>query len=100
MDNITAKDTEHGNYSYEYDALYRLTDVDNPDVSGLTDEAFTYDNVGNRLTSAEAAGAWTYNGNNELESNPEATYEYDANGNMTRKTVGSVVTSYVYNIED
>ncbi len=100
MDNITAKQTEHGNYSYEYDALYRLIDVGNPDVSGLADEAFTYDNVGNRLTSAEAAGAWTYNGNNELESNPEATYEYDANGNMIKKTVDGVVTSYVYNIED
>ncbi len=100
MDNITAKDTEHGNYSYEYDALYRLIDVGNPDASGLTDEAFTYDNVGNRLTSAEAAGAWTYNGNNELESNPDATFEYDANGNMIKKTVDGVVTSYVYNIED
>ncbi len=27
-------------------------------------------------------------------------YEYDANGNMIKKTVGSVVTSCVYNIED
>ncbi|MCP4753151.1 MAG: hypothetical protein GY866_19860, partial [Proteobacteria bacterium] len=48
MGNILAKSTEHGNYTYEYDSLYRLTNANNPT---LDDEAFTYDAVGNRLTS-------------------------------------------------
>jgi hypothetical protein len=47
MDNIKNKNTEHGNYDYDYDDLYRLTDVDNPTID---DEGFGYDPVGNRLT--------------------------------------------------
>jgi RHS repeat-associated protein len=104
MDNITAKATEHGPYAYGYDDLYRLTDVDNP---AIEDEGFTYDLVGNRLTAANTTGNWAYNDNNELLTSPaltgqpdSAVLEYDANGNTIKKTVGSVVTSYVYNLED
>jgi YD repeat-containing protein len=52
IDNITAKDTEHGAYEYGYDDLYRLTSADNPVQA---DEAYTYDGVGNRLTAAGVA---------------------------------------------
>jgi RHS repeat-associated protein len=97
MDNIESKTTEHGDYQYNYDDLYRLTTVDNPVQD---DEAFTYDPVGNRLTAANTTGDWTYNLNNELGGYDDVSYEYDANGNMTQKTVGSAVTSYVYNTED
>jgi RHS repeat-associated protein len=97
MDNIANKGTEHGNYSYGYDALYRLTTTDNPDFD---DEGFTYDGVGNRLTAADTTGDWSYNQNNELSGYDDVSYEYDANGNITKKTAGSVVTSYVYSIED
>ncbi len=58
---LSAKATEHGNYDYGYDDLYRLDTVDNPAIASLTDEAFTYDNVGNRLTAADTTGNWTYN---------------------------------------
>jgi len=53
MDNITAKVTEHGEYDYGYDDLYRLTGADNP---VQTDEGFTYDAVGNRLTADDVPG--------------------------------------------
>ena len=96
MSNILSKVTEHGNYGYGYDDLYRLTAVDNPT---LDDEAFTYDAVGNRLTSAGITGTWTYNQNNELQGYSDASYAYDDNGNMIQKTVGGVVTNYVYNVE-
>ncbi len=98
MDNITTKQTEHGNYDYGYDDLYRLTSSDNP--VGGTDETFTYDSVGNRLTAADTTGEWAYNLNNELGGYDDVTYEYDANGNTVKKTAGGVVTSYVYNTED
>jgi YD repeat-containing protein len=88
MDNIKAKATEHGAYVYGYDDLYRLTDVDNPVQE---DEAFTYDQVGNRVTAANTTGYWTYNDNNELLSTPaltgqpdSAVFEYDANGNTIK----------------
>ena len=47
--NITAKNTEHGNYAYQYDELYCLTDAVNP---ASDDETYTYDAIGNRLTAA------------------------------------------------
>jgi len=97
IDNIIGKNTEHGDYGYQYDDLYRLTGADYP--SDQQDEAFTYDTVGNRLTSVEHAD-WTYNSNNELVSYDGVTYEYDANGNMVKKTDGGVITRFVYNIEN
>ena len=97
MDNIKNKNTEHGNYDYDYDDLYRLTDVDNPTID---DEGFGYDPVGNRLTSTAVAGAWTYNDNNELQSYNGVTFAYDNNGNTTRKLDASTVWTYTYNVED
>ena len=97
MDNINAKATEHGDYQYNYDDLYRLTIVDNPVQD---DEAFTYDPVGNRLAAADTTGDWSYNLNNELGGFDDVSYEYDANGNMTQKTVAGVVTKFFHNLED
>jgi len=101
MDNITDKNTEHGHYSYDYDRLYRLTDAHHPQIPELTDETFTYDSVGNRLSSPDTAGPWRYNPNNELTGFDDTEFEYDANGNMTRETTGiDETTTYVYNTEN
>jgi RHS repeat-associated protein len=100
MDNIVSKQTEHGDYGYGYDALYRLTAAAPPAGTGLSAEAFTYDGVGNRLTSADTAGPWAYNANNELTGHDEISYAYDANGNMVQKIINGNVTSFVYNTED
>jgi RHS repeat-associated protein len=97
MGNITAKATEHGSYAYGYDDLYRLQTVDNPTIS---DEAFTYDAVGNRLTSAAVTGSWTYNANNELSDYDGVSFEYDANGNTTRKTGDGTVTVFAYDVDN
>jgi RHS repeat-associated protein len=97
MDNIVSKVTEHVDYAYGYDDLYRLTGADNPIQD---DEAYTYDPVGNRLTSADSTGTWTYNDNNELNAHNDTSYEYDDNGNMIQKTVAGVVTNFIYNAED
>jgi len=98
--NITTKDTEHGAYTYQYDELYRLTQAINPTIS---DEAYTYDLLGNRLTSANTTGSWTYNVNNELGGYDNVSYVYDANGNLTNKTSGANPTNptnYIYDVED
>ncbi|MCB2147703.1 MAG: hypothetical protein KQI81_14595 [Deltaproteobacteria bacterium] len=91
MDNITAKATEHGDYGYAYDDRYRLTDVDNPVQA---DEAFTYDDVGNRLTSNDTFSEWAYNEDNELGGYDDVTYDYDLNGNMIEKSTGGAVTKF------
>ncbi|HDH12596.1 MAG TPA: RHS repeat protein [Nitrospirae bacterium] len=104
--NITAKNTEHGNYAYQYDELYRLTDAVNPPSD---DETYTYDAIGNRLTAAfssqPSADSYTYNTNNELtelltQNSELINYSYDDDGNMTQKTVGAQITNYIYDIED
>ncbi len=97
MDNITAKATEHGSYAYEYDTLYRLTNTDNP---VLDNEAFTYDNVGNRMTSAETSAQWSYNQNNELAGYDNVTFTHDANGNIIEKNNNGTITRFYYNIEN
>jgi YD repeat-containing protein len=95
--NITTKDTEHGAYTYQYDELYRLTQATNPTIS---DEAYTYDPLGNRLTSAAVTGSWTYNVNNELLGHGDTSYQHDDNGNLTNKTNGTNSTNYIYDVED
>jgi YD repeat-containing protein len=97
MDNITAKVTEHGEYGYGYDDLYRLASTDNPVQDA---EGFSYDAVGNRLTVAGVADDWSYNDDNELQGYDNVAFEYDDNGNMTKKIDVGQVANYIYNVED
>lgn len=89
--NVTAKNTEQGNYAYQYDELYRLINATN-----ASNEAYTYDAVGNRLTSADVQGNWAYNENNELLSYNGVSYEYDSNGNIISKTDQTGTTTFTY----
>jgi len=92
--NITNKSTEHGNYAYQYDALSRLTDAINPT---LLAESYTYDDLGNRLTSAETSNPWNYNANNALLDSDNSTFQYDSNGNMTQKS--DVVETLIFTFD-
>ncbi len=92
--NILTKTTGHGNYEYAYDDVYRLTNAAHPT---LDDEAYTYDGVGNRATASGVTGSITHNANNELTLYGEIEYEYDANGNLVRKSLGTVAVNYSYN---
>jgi RHS repeat-associated protein len=76
--------------TYGYDALDRLTSVTRVSPS----ETYTYDAVGNRSTSPPTVPSWTYDDWNELTSNSNAAFEYDANGNLTQKTEGGVAWGY------
>ncbi len=95
--NITDKLTEHGDYAYNYDELHRLVGALNPT---LPDEDYTYDAMGNRIASSATSGDWEYNADNQLMNYDTTTFAYDANGNMTRKTVDGVTRYFVYDIED
>lgn len=99
--NIKTKNTEHGNYSYSYDDLYRLSTATNP--GPLSSEAYTYDAVGNRETDSKTTGNWIYNDNHQLQSLDGISFEYDANGNTTRKIDSNNPTqtrNYVYDVQD
>ena len=91
--NILQKDTEFGSHGYQYDNLYRLTNATNPTLSN---EAYSYDAVGNRLTDKLTDGVfstntWSYDADNKLiqgytRNAAPVTYTWDENGSLTRKT--------------
>ena len=68
-----------GTADYTYDDTNQLTDAD---YSYQTDEAHTYDAIGNRTTSGYATGDA-----NRLLADGTYTYTYDANGNRTARFV-------------
>ena len=98
VDNVVQKATEHGTYSYTYDDLYHLKSATNPPP--LNQESYTYDAVGNRTTDRNITGNWSYNENNQLTAYNNITFEYDANGNTTKKIEGATVTTFVYDTSD
>jgi len=62
-----------------------------PQPSG-TASNYTYDPVGNRLTSLGVAN-YTNNTSNELTSTSNASYSYDYNGNTLTKTDSTGTTN-------
>jgi RHS repeat-associated protein len=81
--------------NFGYDSIYRLLTAAQ---SGSTTESYTYDPVGNRLTSL--AGSYANNGSNELTSSPTASFTYDNNGNTLSKTDSTGTTSYAWDFEN
>jgi RHS repeat-associated protein len=92
--------------NYTYDNIYQLLQVAqqnescSPGPHGLrcrldpgftTTEAYTYDTVGNRLSSLSAA-SYNYNSSNELVSTSFGSYSYDANGNTLSDASGRSFT--------
>ena len=89
---LTSGPTEN----YTYNAIYELTQV----LQGATtSEAYSYDPVGNRLSSL-GVSPYTYNSSNQLTSTPNATYTYDNNGNTLTKTDASGTTTYAWDFEN
>ncbi|MFZ0819220.1 MAG: RHS repeat-associated core domain-containing protein [Candidatus Acidiferrales bacterium] len=82
--------------NYSYDAIYELTQVTQ---AASQTESYTYDPVGNRLSSL-AASTSSYNASNELTSNSNATYTYDNNGNTLTSVTGSNTTTYAWDFEN
>jgi RHS repeat-associated protein len=82
--------------NFGYDNIYQLLSATQ---GGTTAESYTYDSVGNRLSSL---GVSPYNNNssNELTSIPGTTYTYDSNGNTQTKVVGSNTTTYAWDFEN
>ena len=98
--NRNSKADNSGTANYTYDVLNRLTQAVNPLPTNPL-ETFNYDPVGNRLNSNQN-GASIFNVANQLTEDASFTYQYDNNGNMTRKTakVGGAVTQYEYDAEN
>jgi RHS repeat-associated protein len=82
--------------NFSYDNIYELTQVTQ---GSSTTESYTYDPVGNRLSSL-GVSSYTNNSSNELTSTSNATYTYDNNGNTTSKTDSTGTTNYTWDFEN
>jgi RHS repeat-associated protein len=82
--------------NYTYDKIYELAQV----MQGAnTTESYSYDLVGNRLSSLSLS-PYNYNTLNELTSTPSGSYTYDSNGNVTGETNSSGTTTYAWDFEN
>jgi RHS repeat-associated protein len=84
-------------YSYTYDVAGRLAGVQE---NGATIAAYTYDGNGNRLsyTGPGGAVAGVYDARDRLLQYGTTVYTYTANGELLRKTIGSQITTYNYDV--
>jgi RHS repeat-associated protein len=82
--------------NYTYDPLYQLTQVTQ---GATTTESYSYDAVGNRLSS-QGMSPYAYNSSNQLTSTLAATLTYDGNGNMLTKVDATGTTSYGWDFEN
>jgi len=80
---------------YGYDGNYRLTSEIRTGANTYN-LAFTYDNVGNRLTKDldGQVTSYTYNNRDQLTNEGAITYSYDASGRQTTKDSSSVVSTF------
>ena len=103
MGNRTKMTDLAGDHIYSYDDTYQLIRATHPN---LPEEQFTYDPVGNRLSSQEQAPAsgrnaeYRYDFENRLigvaSPGMEARYKYDPLGRRIEKDVNGVITRYLY----
>jgi RHS repeat-associated protein len=82
--------------NFTYDAIYELTQVTQ---GASTTESYSYDPVGNRLSSL-GVSSYTNNSSNELTSTPSTTYSYDYNGNLVSKVDSTGTTQYFWDFEN
>ncbi|TKB95631.1 MAG: hypothetical protein E8D41_00280 [Nitrospira sp.] len=93
--NRTSLTDRRGSQAFGYDNLDRLTSASHPLLA--TPQAFAYDPVGNRTTSGSVVNA-----GNQLTADATHSYQYDDNGNLTRKTLLATgnFTQYTYEAEN
>ena len=96
--NITQMSDAEGLHTYTYDAIRQLLTATHPVGGPQPDEFYTYDEVGNRLTSHLSSSHVYETGTNRLVQDDQFTYEYDANGNLELRTdrVTGEVTEFAY----
>src|ERR1700694_2369072 len=83
----------------ERDCRTRTTNENCTANESWTRTKYTYDAVGNRLSSL-GVSPYNVNVSNQLTSIPGTTYTYDNNGNTLTETVGSNTTSYSWDFEN
>lgn len=97
---ISTKTDDYGRHFYSYDNEGRLISADHPDSSGIADEVYAYDAIGNRTEWAEhPAPAVQHDDGDRLIADALFTYDFDAEGRLVAQTERSSggVTRYRWN---
>jgi RHS repeat-associated protein len=85
-----------GTTTFTHDAGGQLTGATPPGGAGA--QSFTYDGAGNRISATGIpSSSVRYDANNHLLSYGPATYSYDNEGNVFKKTDASGTTTYTWN---
>ncbi len=112
--NIRKITSDHGDYQFDYDNLYRLKQADYPQQNAANDEQFGYDGVGNRTGqqfgevvgdtfTSSATTALEYNDHNQLTAatgNHSASFQYNDSGHTIQKVQAGITWDYRYNHEE
>ena len=88
---------------YSYDSLYRLTQETITDaVNGDYNASYSYDSVGDRLTSIinGVERTYSYDNNDRVLTAGDSSFAYDENGNTLSETDGSTTKTYTYNAKN
>jgi RHS repeat-associated protein len=94
--------TTAGTTNYAYDTANQLSSATYPGASGLPNDTFTYDAVGNRTSAAGSPlGSFTYDSGDRLQSDATNTYTYDKEGDLLSRVAkpGGATTSYTWTAE-
>ena len=83
--------------NFGYDDVDRLTGV--TDGSSTSIESYAFNDVGNR-TSSHLSSSYSYQSTIRLTVTQTASYGYNANGNMTSKTISSINWTYSWDYEN
>lgn len=105
---VPSMSASDGTYKYDYDSLYQLTKVTPP--AGLA-SAWTYDNVGNRITDSNGSLTATYQYQTiaPLSTNWQQlkndgvfghTWTYDGRGNVATQVGTGGTTQFTYDWEN
>jgi len=91
-----------GATTYTYDAASQLTSATPPAGSGLPNEQYTYDPVGNRISAAGSPlGSFSYDSVDRILADATTTYTYDKEGNLVTRTdkASGAKTTYTWTAE-
>ena len=105
IDPVTGRRTSmtdnSGTHTYTYYDNGWLKSATHPAGSGLSNESYTYDHAGNRLTGNGVVGTASYDAADRLISDGRFNYTYDAEGDLRTKTPvgGGAATTYDWNVD-
>jgi len=101
----TSMTTLDGEWSYAYDYVGQLVGAALDSTNGTIGDqslSYEYDPLGNRIRTVAGGETAEYvtNEMNQYEAAGNTTYEYDNDGNLTRRISPAGTTTYTYDIEN